>query len=89
VSLSVLQQANLSPVLKASDGRTLLGTALEDVIYIVDDLSIAGVSTSPTQVFLVGINPGSTVLRVLRKDLSVVKIPAAGISGQPLTITVT
>jgi hypothetical protein len=89
LSLEVLEQGSLTPVVTASDGRTLIGAALEDVIYMIDDLSIAGISTSATQVFVVGAAPGTTVLRATRKDLSVVKIPNAEITGQPLTITVT
>lgn len=88
LSLAILEQANLTPEVTASDGRTLVGAALEDVIYTVDDLTVAGVSTSATQVFVVGIAAGSTVLRATRKDLSIVKIPATGISGQPIAITV-
>jgi hypothetical protein len=89
LSLEVLEQGDLTPVVTASDGRTLVGAALEDVIYTIDDLSIAGISTSATQVFVVGAAPGTTVLRATRKDLSVVKIPNTEITGQPLTITVT
>lgn len=89
VSLAVLAQRSLTPVVTASDGRTLLGTAEGDVLYTVDDPSIAGISTSATQVFLVGIAAGSTQLRAVRRDLSIVKIPAQPLTGQPITITVT
>jgi len=88
ISVAPLEQATLTPEVTASDGRVLIGAALEDVIYSVDDLSIAGISTSATKVYIVGVTSGTTQLRAVRKDLSVVKIPAQPIAGQPVTITV-
>jgi hypothetical protein len=89
VTVAPLEQAVLTPVVAASDGSILTGSAVSDVVYSVDDPSIAGVSTSATQVFLVGISPGTTQLRVSRTDGSLVKIPYQPITGQPITITVT
>lgn len=89
VSVGVLQTVQLSPVVVASDGRTLTGAASDDVLYAVDDPTVASVSAGATQVTVLGLSPGTTTLRVTRKDLSVVKIPAADITGQPIQVTVT
>lgn len=88
VTIDRLQSTQLSPVVMASDGRTLIGAAQDDVLYTVDDPNIAGVSVGAVQVTLVGVNPGTTLLRAVRRDLSVVKIPAAAITGQPIRVTV-
>lgn len=89
VSVGYLATATLTPVVTASDGRTLLGTANEDVLYAITDPSVAGLSTSGTKVFIVGVSAGVTTLTAVRRDLTVTKVPNQPISGQPITITVT
>lgn len=89
VSVGCLQTVVLTPTVTSSDGRVLVGAAVEDVIYAVADVTVAGISTSATSVSIVGIAEGTTSLSVVRKDLSITKIPNTSISGQPITITVT
>jgi hypothetical protein len=78
----------LTPVVTASDGRVLVGAACEDVIYDTAAHAVAGISVSASAVTIVGVSPGTTTLTAVRRDQTVVKIPDAGISGQPITIHV-
>lgn len=88
LALGVLQSTQLSPVVTASDGRVLTGAAGNDVIYSSSDPSIVGVSTQANTISIVGIAPGTASIQVVRRDQSVIKIPATPITGQPLTVTV-
>lgn len=89
VSLNVGQSVDITTVVTADDGRTLSGTGCNDVYYAVTDTSVANVSVTETKLTVVGIEAGTTTLTATRKDQSIVKIPATGISGQPITITIT
>jgi len=78
----------LTPVITATDYRTLLGTAPEDLFYSVDDPSIASVVVGQNTIVINGISAGTTSLRVTRKDRSIVYIPDPAFNGAVTTITV-
>ena len=88
VSIGLLESVDLFPVVMATDGRTLIGAAVGDVIYSVSDAAVVGISSGALKVTLVGITPGTATLTAVRADQSIVKIPNTPISGQPITITV-
>jgi hypothetical protein len=88
VSVGVLVAVQLSPVVTASDGRILAGAAGNDVIYTSSDPSVVGVSTQLNTISIVGIQPGTATIQAVRRDQSVVQIPATTISGQPITVVV-
>lgn len=79
----------VTPSIQASDYHVLAGTASEDVLYAVDDPTIASVLIQQNTIVLNGLTPGTTNLRVTRKDSSIVYIPDPGIDGALIPITVT
>lgn len=89
VSLAVGGTQEVTIVVTASDGRVLVGTACEDVLYEVVDESIATVAIDIDKLVIRGVSPGTTELTAVRKDQTIVSIPDAGITGSPLAITVT
>jgi len=88
IALALNQAVNPSVVVTADDGRTLVGTACEDVYYDVLDKSVAGISVTMDNLFLVGVNPGTTQLTAVRKDQSIVKIPSNNLLSAPVIIIV-
>lgn len=79
----------VTPTVLASDGRTLEGSALLDVIWRTEDTSIAVVLPTTSTLTIRGLVAGSTNLTAERLDKSVIHIPDNGIAGQPMAITVT
>jgi hypothetical protein len=79
---------DLTPVVKANDYRTLTGVADADVEYTVDDPSIASVTVGTDKITLKANVPGSTTLRVSRRDTSIVYIPDPAITNGAVAITV-
>jgi len=88
IALGLNQTINPSVVVTADDGRTLLGTACEDVYYDVLDKSIVGISVTLAKLSLVGVNPGTTQLTAVRKDQTIVKIPGTNLLPSPVIIVV-
>lgn len=88
-TLAVGAELVITPTVLASDGRTLEGTDIVDVIWATEDTSIAVVLPAATTLTLRGIAAGSTNLTATRLDKSVIHIPDTGISGQPVVITIT
>lgn len=80
---------DLTPVVKANDYRTLTGVADADVEYTVDDPAVASVTVGTDKITLKANAPGSTTLRVARRDTSIVYIPDPAISNGAVAITVT
>ena len=89
VSLAVGGIQEVTTVVTATDGRVLVGTACEDVLYEVADESIATVAIDIDKLVIRGDSPGTTEITAVRKDQTIVSIPDAGITGSPLAITVT
>jgi hypothetical protein len=87
IVLAVNQNIVPDVVVTADDGRTLIGTACEDVLYTVVDQTIASISVTLNTLTLLGVQPGVTQLLAVRKDQSIVKMPLVPIMD-PITITV-
>jgi hypothetical protein len=87
--LAVGDTFDLIPIVVGSDGRTLEGTAHEDVLYEIADTEVATVSVLEDKLVITALASGSTELTATRIDQTVVFIPDSGIVGSPLTITVT
>lgn len=79
----------VTPTLMTSDGRPLEGTALDDVQWQVADTQVAAVLPSSTTLALRGLAAGSTELRCVRQNQSIVRIPNTPITGQPVALVVT
>jgi hypothetical protein len=88
IDLTVNQAIVPTTVVMSDDGRTLRGTACEDVFYAVEDPTIASMSVTLDKLTLLGVKPGVTRLIATRKDLSIMKVPMTPIMD-PITITVT
>lgn len=78
----------VTPVVEASDYRTLTGTADPDVVYTTDDPAIASVRVDAETLTIRGNAVGTTTLRVARRDNSINYIPDPGIQNEAITITV-
>jgi hypothetical protein len=78
----------LTPVVMASDGRTLTGAAVNDLTWSTDDEDVAAGLVTPNVLTLRGVAAGTANLIATRKDLTIITIPDPGISGQPVVITV-
>jgi hypothetical protein len=89
LSLATGASLSLTPTITSSDYRVLAGTAPEDVQYAVDDPSVAAVTIEQGRITIHGLSAGSTNLRVIRKDETIVYIPDPGINGAIVPITVT
>jgi uncharacterized protein YjdB len=89
-TLEVMEGETLDvyPTVTTSDYRELAGSAFEDVIYDTDDHTVAVVTALPDKLVIAGVGPGTANLTAVRKDQSIVSIPAAPITGQPIAITV-
>jgi len=77
-----------TPTVVATDGEILAGVAGGDVQWSTDDPTIAAVIPSATTLTLRGFKPGTTNLRAVRFNTSIVRYPDPGIQGVPLAITV-
>lgn len=80
---------DVTTVVTASDGRVLVGTGFEDVLYSTEDESIAVVGITLDKLVISGVSAGTTNLLAVRKDQTIVKIPDTDIVGVPLLVTVT
>jgi hypothetical protein len=81
-------ELEVTPVVEASDYRTLTGVADSDVVYTTDDPSIASVRVGAETLTIRGNAVGTTTLRVARRDNSINYIPDPGIHNEAITITV-
>jgi hypothetical protein len=88
ISLSVDQSIVPDVVVTSDDGRTLIGTACDDVYYDIVDKTIASLSVQLDKITILGVQTGTTQLTAVRKDQSIVKLPLVPILD-PVTITVT
>lgn len=88
-SLSVDQVLEVTPVVRTTAARVLDGHGGSDVRYSTDDPSIASVILHNGSILLRGHAPGTTALRLARRDDSIRLVPDTDISGGLVTITVT
>lgn len=77
------------PEVTTTDFRVLSGSGADDVLYTSDDPAIASIEVLSDRIVINGNTPGTTQLRAVRRDSSIVRIPDPGISGGVATITVT
>lgn len=68
--------------------RNWLPDITSDVMWSVDDPSVASITLTATSLSIQAVAVGSTTLKAVRKDLSIVTIPDTAIEGVPVTITV-
>lgn len=88
VTLNVDEDDEVTTVVKASDGRILIGTAHEDVLYASADPTIASLRVEADKLVIHGEAAGSTEITATRQDQTVVTIPSTTITGSPLSVTV-
>lgn len=79
----------VTPTVVASNGVPLTGTAMEDVQWSSSDDSVLSVAVDNTTLTLRGISAGSAELQAVRRDQSIIRIPASDILGVPVEVTVT
>jgi hypothetical protein len=89
VTMSVGDYLDVTTVVKATDERTLVGTGCEDVIYESSDTDVVTVSVEQDKLVLYAVGAGTAEITAVRKDQTIVSIPATTIAGQPLSVTVT
>jgi len=87
-TLAVGQELTLSPLVVATDGEEL-GVSSGDVIWSMDDQAVAAFYLEPPIIRIRGISPGTTQLRAVRANNSIIRYPDPGILGVPASITVT
>lgn len=87
-TMSVGDVLEIVPTVTASDQRVLEGAAGTDVLYEVEDPTVASVSTQSDKIVLTALSAGTTQLIVSRLDESIVVIPDSGIVYTPLAILV-
>lgn len=88
ISVSAGSSLDVYPEVTTSSFLTLTGSGAEDVIYTVDDQTVASIQVLSDRIVIYGIVAGTTTLRAVRRDLSIVRIPEPGIYGGAVTITV-
>ena len=76
------------PTVTASDYHVLAGTAIEDVLYEVEDPTIATVQCLTDKLIITGVSAGTTQLKATRLDQTVVVVPNTEIDGYLLDIMV-
>lgn len=87
-ALTVGQELVLSPLIVATDGEEL-GVSSGDVIWSMDDESIAAFYIEPPNIRFRGVGPGTTQFRAVRANNSIIRYPDPGILGVPVSIVVT
>lgn len=87
-TVSVGGDLDVQPTITTTDYRILEGIAIEDVVYGVDDDSVAIVAPKDSSTLtVIGVASGTTNLRVSRRDESINRVPG-DISGGVVAITV-
>lgn len=89
LTLTTGSELEVVPIVTGTDGVPLEGTGYRDVLWKVSDSTIAAIQVSKDKLTIRGLSVGATTLTAERKDTSIVRIPDTGISGQPVSITVT
>ena len=89
VSVGVGVDLELTPIVLDSAGVPLPGTAMHDVNWSVDDPAIVHLTVGSEVLTVRGLVKGSTELLAERRDNSIIRIPATGITGVPVPVAVT
>ena len=86
-TISVGQELTLAFEVIASDGENL-HSGYGDIMLSTSDDTVLNYAYTRAGLVLIGIAPGTAQINVCRANRSIVHIPDAGISGQPLLVTV-
>jgi len=78
----------VTPTVVTTDGRTLIGCAIDDVRWGSSDNNVAVVLPSQTTLALRGLTTGIAQITAVRLDATVIRIPNTPISGVPVDMTV-
>jgi len=85
--LAVDESVTVTPLILATNGEELDLTS-GDIIWSIDDESVAAFYLEPPNIRFRGVGPGTTQFKAVRANNSIVRIPDPGILGVPVTITV-
>lgn len=88
IGIGAMNDRQVTPTVRTSDGRVLPGVALQDVLWMTSDPNSAVVLAGGDKLTLRGFVPGTFQLLALRADSSIIRIPNVGITGVPVDITV-
>jgi hypothetical protein len=88
ISVGVGADLELTPTVVDSAGVPLPGTAMYDVNWSLADTEVASLTVTPDFLSVHGLAKGSTELLAERRDNSIVRIPATGITGVPVPVAV-
>jgi hypothetical protein len=86
VEVAAGESVTLTPTVLTSSGVPLVGTASSDVLWKTTDESIASVSAGLTELTVTGVAPGTTTLKPVRIDQSIMVVPLPEL--EEVTITV-
>jgi hypothetical protein len=89
VSVALGADLELTPTIVDSAGVPLPGTAQYDVNWTLEDPTVASLTVTESYLLVHGLAKGSTQLLAERRDNSIVRIPATGITGVPVPVAVT
>lgn len=87
-SLAVGEILEVTPLVVASNGVPLTGTATADVQWLSSDSAVLSVGVTATTLVLTGMSAGSAELQAVRLNQSIIRIPSTAIQGQPQPVTV-
>ncbi len=88
-AMRVGARLELTPVVVASSGVPLVGTATADVVWSSSDTTVLDVGVTATTLVLTAKARGTAELRATRLNNTIVRVPNTAIRGVPQTITVT
>lgn len=78
----------ITPTILATNGKQLVGTSPQDVLWETDDPTICAVMDETPLLRLRAFTSGTTNLTARRRDNTIIRYPNLPIAGQPLVITV-
>lgn len=88
ISVAVDGSIEVTPVVYDSVGRPLVGIS-SDVVWSIEDPSIASLSVGTNKLTITGLAAGSTNILAERTDTSIIVIPNTPIGGVPKAVVVT
>ena len=88
-SVAVGSTLDLTPTVIGSNQVPLTGAANADLLWSSSDETVMTVSVETSVLVLTGVSTGTAELQAVRRDNSIISVPDTGITGVPLTVTVT
>ena len=89
ISVAAGASLDVYPTVYDSVGRPLEGLASGDVLWSIEDPSIATLSMQADKLVIQGVAAGVTNILATRVDVTIIKIPDEPIVGVPMNVTVT